>query len=40
MLRDDAGTVRIRLHHVDLPRLAELGRVAYDAERNRVRLLD
>ena len=36
----DAERIRIRLHHVDLPRLADAGRIAYDADRDRVRLLD
>lgn len=36
----DAERIRIRLHHVDLPRLADAGRIAYDVERERVRLLD
>lgn len=30
-------TLRIRLHHVDLPALADAGLVEYDSERRRVR---
>ena len=36
----DAERIRIRLHHVDLPRLADAGRIAYDVDRRRVRLVD
>ena len=32
--------IRIRLRHVDLPLLADLGRIAYDPDRGRARLLD
>ena len=34
----DADQIRIRLHHVDLPRLADAGRIAYDVDGRRVRL--
>ncbi|QSW98840.1 DUF7344 domain-containing protein [Haloterrigena alkaliphila] len=37
---DDAETIRIRLHHVDLPKLADAGLIAYHVDRNRVWLLD
>ena len=34
--RRDAERVRIRLHHVDLPKLHERGMVEYDASQNVV----
>ena len=32
----DADRVRVRLHHVDLPKLRERGAIEYDASRNVV----
>lgn len=36
----DGGPLRVRLVHVDLPRLEDAGSVAYDRRRESVRLID
>lgn len=34
--QEDAESVRVRLHHVDLPKLADSGAIEYDQENNVV----